>query len=230
MRNKPLSAEQRQALEARYTWQRIVELRLNPVHGNFDTAHLKTINRRIFQDLPALGFADVTPGEFRPPLEPHHDWMKTRHLDTIGVRSHVAYSRMDKAAQACLESTLERANPAVLRTLTIAAFIHAIAALYAELDYLHPFSDGNSRTLREFTRQLAEASGWRLDWEHFATSAAGRDILYIARDRSVNTLALPHIQHASTRRAVMLTLDQFAANRDLPDLLRDAIRPLTSIP
>jgi len=31
----------------------------------------------------------------------------------------------------------------------------------------------------------------------FTTSAAGRDILYIAHERSVNALALPHIQHAS---------------------------------
>jgi len=56
-----LTAEQRQALEARHTWQRIVELRLNPVQGRFDAAHLREINRRIFQDLPALGFTDVTP-------------------------------------------------------------------------------------------------------------------------------------------------------------------------
>ena len=60
------SDEQRQTFEATHTWQRIVELRHSPVHGNFDAAHLKEINRRIFQDLPGLGFSDVTPGQFRP--------------------------------------------------------------------------------------------------------------------------------------------------------------------
>lgn len=67
MANEPRTPAQRQLLEARHTWQRLVELRVEPVRGNFDAAHLKEINRRIFQDLPGLGFADVTPGQYRAP-------------------------------------------------------------------------------------------------------------------------------------------------------------------
>ncbi|MCS8265695.1 Fic family protein [Pseudomonas aeruginosa] len=226
---KPLTAEERQALEAEHTFRRIVELRLDPVRGKFDADHLKEINRRIFQDLPGLGFDDVTPGEYRPAVAAGNDWMKTRSLETVEAPSNVAYSRMDKAAQARLDKALESANPASLGKLRTTEFTQALGKLYAELDYIHPFSDGNSRTLREFTRQLAEASGYTLDWERFGKSAGGRDVLYIARDRSVNELALPHIQHAGTKRDVVLTMDQFEANRDLPDLLRDAIRPTRAI-
>ncbi|MHB8211906.1 MAG: Fic family protein [Acidithiobacillus sp.] len=173
---RTLTAEQRQALEATYAWQRLVELHLDPVQGKFDAAHLKEINRRIFQDLPSLGFDDVTPGQYRPPVIPGKDWIKTRRLETVGVISNVAYSPMDRAAQARLDKALQGANPAALGRLNTAALIQAIGKLYAELDYIHPFGDGNSRTLREFTRSLAETSGYTLDWGRFGNSPAGRDI------------------------------------------------------
>lgn len=226
---KPLSAEQRQALEATHTWQRVVELRLDPVCGNFDAAHLKEVNHRIFQDLPGLGFDDVTPGGYRPAVAAGNDWIKSRSLETVAAPSNVAYSRMDKAAQARLDKVLKGANPAKLSKLKPAEFTKAIGKLYTEVDYIHPFSDGNSRTLRQFTRELAGASGYTFDWDRFGRSPSGRDVLYIARDLSVNELALPHIQDAGTKRDVVLSMDQFESNRALPDLLRDAIRPSRAI-
>lgn len=224
-----LTAEARNSLEASHTFRRIVELRLDPVKGRFDADHLKEINRRIFQDLPGLGFDDVTPGEYRPPVAAGNDWIKARTLETVGAVSSVAYSPMDGAAQKRLDEVLAKADPAKLGKLKTAEFTQELGQLYAQADYIHPFRDGNSRSLREFTRQLAEQSGYTLDWERFGKSPHGRDILYIARDQSVNTLALPHLQHDSTKRAVNLTMHQFEGNRDLPDLLRDAIRPTRAI-
>ena len=216
---------EREWLEGLFTAHRIAELRLAPVRGKFDAAHLKEINRRIFQDLPGLGFDDVTPGRYRPPVAAGNDWIKSRGLETVQASSNVAYSPMDKAAQARIADVLKLANPAALGRLKTTGFTRAIGRLYTELDYIHPFPDGNSRTLREFTRQLADESGYRLDWAQFGKSPVGRDLLYIARDRSVNELALPHIRHAGTKRDVMMTMDQFEGNRDLPNLLRDAVRP-----
>lgn len=102
----------------------------------------------------------------------------------------------------------------------------AIGSIYSQVDHIHPFPDGNSRTLREFTRQLAEESGYKLDWERFNQTLAGRDILYIARDLSVIEHCLPYIQDDVTRRDVLRTMDQFEGNRDLPALLQDVIEPL----
>jgi len=223
MTDKIPAADQRQALEATHTWQRLVELRLNPVKGGFDAAHLREINRRIFQDLPGLGFDQVTPGEYRPRVLPGNDWIKTRRLETVGVRSSVAYSAMDDEARKRLEDVLKRADPVAYSKLSAQDFTLTIGRLYSEVDYIHPFPDGNSRTLREFTRQLAEASGYRINWERFNQTPAGRDILYIARDLSVNELALPHIIHEDTKRSVILAMDQFEGNRALPDLLRDVV-------
>jgi cell filamentation protein len=73
---------------------------------------------------------------------------------------------------------------------------------------------------------IAERSGYLLNWERFSQSPAGRDILYIARDRSVNELALPHIRHEATRRSIVLSMDQVEGNQDLPGLLQDVIQPV----
>lgn len=219
----------RQALEALHTWKRLVELKLDPVIGQFDVAHLKEINRRIFQDLPRLGFSDVFPGEFRPPVAPGNDWMKTRSFETIDTRANVAYSRMDELARSRLNDILKGADHIALSKLDTPAFTKAMGKLYSELDYIHPFADGNSRTLREFTSQLAEASGYKLDWERFGQTPSGRDLLYISRDLSVNALALPHIVHAGTKRDVLLTMDQFEGNRAMADLLLDAVTPLNAM-
>lgn len=45
----------------------------------------------------------------------------------------------------------------------------------------------------------------------------------------MNELASPHIRHAGTKRDVTMTMDQFEGNRDLPNLLRDAVRPARAI-
>lgn len=220
-----LTAEERQELEAECTLWRIAELRINPVRGNFDVEHLREINRRIFQDLPDLGFDDVTPGQYRPPVRLDSDWCKYRQLASQNVILAVAYSRMDLDAINQLNNALKKANPAELSKLKTAEFTEAMGRLYVDLDYIHPFRDGNSRSLREFTRQLAEESGYSLDWERFNKNIYGRDVLYIARDKSVNQLACPSILDPEIKRDVAFSMDALTPNRDMPDLLRDAILP-----
>jgi len=216
---------EREQLEADCTFRRVVELELYPVRGNFDAAHLKEVNRRIFQDLPALGFHDVRPGQFRAPVPAGRDWLKNRVLGNREGSYFVAYSAMDTAAQDRLEKVLARANPSQLQGLKTATFTERLAELYAELDYIHPFSDGNSRTLRTFTRQLAMESGYELAWERFSGSPDGRDCLYVARDSSVNTLAKPFLQSEFAMRKLISTQGHLAGYRALPDLLRDVIQP-----
>lgn len=211
-----------QAFEADACLHRIAELRENPVQGNFDAEHLKEINRRIFQDLPGAGLTHVTPGEFRKEVSETGDWRKRRAMEGLPP-STVAYSRMDADALTRLDRTLERADPEKLKSLDLANFTREIGEIYTELDYVHPFDEGDSRTLREFTKQLANESGYDIDWQCFDRGEAGRNILYIARDISVNTLALPHIRSDEVRREVTFMLDQYGGNRDLPDLLRDAV-------
>lgn len=215
--------EGRDYIEGHYASYRTVELLHDPVKGDFNVAHLKEINRRIFQDLPGFSFDGVTPGKYRPPCPPDKDWIKQRELTSIGALSVVAYSPMDEIAQKQLDSILSNVDMDKLRKLDVSEFIEELGKLYIKLDYIHPFGDGNSRTLRVFTRQLANEAGFMLDWSRFAEGNAGRDILYIARDLSVNEIAQQIVKNADTRREIAFSLDQFNGNRNLPDLLLDAI-------
>ncbi|MDQ1829251.1 hypothetical protein [Massilia scottii] len=109
--NDPVVDNDREKLEGRLTTKRIVELELNPVRGKFDVAHLKEINRRIFQDLPGAGFDDVKPGEFRPPAPEGKDWVKNRGLATVAGSFYVAYSSMNANDHERLNKVLEGALP-----------------------------------------------------------------------------------------------------------------------
>ena len=223
------SSKDREQLEADLVRGRIVELELDPVRGNFDAAHLREVNRRIFQDLPAKGFDDVTPGQYRPEVPEGQDWLKNRGLSTVSASFFVAYSRMDSSAQAKIESVLTDAKPKDLAQLEPKEFAHKIAKVYADLDYLHPFSDGNSRTLRTFTKQLAREAGFELDWERFGQSDKGRDALYVARDLAVNEIALPKMasHHAMVR--VAHAIDSLSGNPSLDKLLEGAVRPTRAV-
>ena len=52
-----------------------------------------------------------------------------------------------------------------------------IATLYAAFDHAHGFHEGNSRTLRAFTRSLA-AAGFTLDWVGSGVEAKERNALF----------------------------------------------------
>ena len=171
--------------EGELTAARIAELTLSPVRGTFDTAHLRETHRRIFQDLP-----EHAPGEFRPDAEGHY---KTRTLAKSGVRYDVAYPRAEEVPERLQQALEGRDLVAELRGQSKEGFASRMAKLYAELDYAHPFREGNSRTLRAFTRQLAEEAGHRLSWSVLLDSPHARELLYLARDREVFTRAYPGI-------------------------------------
>lgn len=113
-----------ESLKGRLSFQRIAQLQLDPVRGNFDVAHLKEINQRILQDFPKYGFTDVTPGEFRPPITGQGNaYIKPRALETTPGTFPVAYSKMDQPAQAALNETLKLARPEALAKLDKGAFV-----------------------------------------------------------------------------------------------------------
>lgn len=221
--------ELRQRLEADLTSSRIAELKVNPVKGNFDVAHLREINRRIFQDLPSVGFPEVKPGEFREPVQPGVDWQKCRVLESTSGRFFVAYSKMDEAAQRRLENTLAQIQPDQLGQLGPKEFTQAISKLYVELDYIHPFPDGNSRTFRSFSAQLAEKAGYVIEWDRFADTPQGRDALYIARDLAVNKVAKSGIEHPNVMMRIVGSMDRLGGNRELPELISTILRPSRSV-
>jgi len=171
--------------EGALTFARIGELDDNPVNGNFDAAHLKEVHRRIFQDLP-----HHAPGEYRPDAPSH---IKARALERLNHRYHVHYAPRSKVESGVEKVLAEFGGPSSLRGLDTEQFSARMAKLYGDLDYFHPFKEGNSRTLRVFTAQLAREAGYEFHWNTTNADAISRDRLYIARDKEVMQRAFPSL-------------------------------------
>jgi cell filamentation protein len=167
----------REQIEAQLTFGRIAELRRRPVEGKFDVAHLRETHRRIFQDLP-----QHAPGEYRPESEMYY---KGRALEQSPRSYNVHYAHRSKVDEGVEKVLSDLGGPDALRGLNAEQFSGRMAKLYGDLDHLHPFTEGNSRTLRTFTAQLAREAGHELDWNASNADAVSRDRLYIARDKEV---------------------------------------------
>lgn len=126
-----------------HTYLRLVELQHNPIKGKFDFDHLKEIHRYIFQDV--YPFA----GQIR-------DENIAKDYFTFAP-----YPFIEKEANRLFDS-LKDEN--FLSGLEIDPFSQRSAYYMAELNVLHPFREGNGRTIREFIRQLAYEAGYSLDW------------------------------------------------------------------
>lgn len=186
---------------------RLSELSENPIKGNFDIAHLKEIHQYIFQDSPNIA------GKFRSEIkDPNKLWHKVRSYASFGNIT-VFYSRMDSQSIKEIEDTLNTININHLKTLNKNVFVKKITNLYSKLDYIHPFSDGNSRTLREFTRLLAKETGFKLDWSKFT-----RTEIYLARDFEVNTISLARNSDPTQQAALKDEINAIHYHKDYKTL------------
>lgn len=58
---------------------------------------------------------------------------------------------------------------AYLSDLLFADFVGRSAYYFAELNYIHPFREGNGRSTREFMRQLFLKNGYEVNWQAVLT-------------------------------------------------------------
>jgi cell filamentation protein len=207
----PLSAQKaREEREAALVSFRILELRDNPIDGQFDADHLRAIHAYIFQDLP-----HHRPGVTRD--DTAQTWIKHRALEGQSTVYQVPY--VSQAVDAKLTDILETFNgPETIKGLTPEGAAERIAQLYGALDHAHGFYEGNSRTLREFTRELAAEAGFTLDWTKSGVGTRERNALYLARDVAV----LEHAYPDQTPERLMQTNDivEYEALNRMPALKR----------
>jgi cell filamentation protein len=148
----------------------LIDLKQNPIQGQFDVRRLQETHRRIF--------AKVYPwaGEFRKDIG-----MLAKNRSGFVV----AYGPSQNIPGALASVFAALKAESELRGLDIDAMAKRLAYFYSDLDAIHAFRDGNSRTSRVFTTDLAEAAGHRLDWARAAQRAEDRERLYHARDLAV---------------------------------------------
>lgn len=171
-----VSSEEKEQREGEIVRARLIELYANPIQGNFDTEHLKAIHAYLFQDLP-----EYSPGITR---DNERSWVKHRTLEGERVAYDVPYK--PENTERHIEAALQNfGGVGSLKGLTPDEAAERIAELYSDLDHAHGFYEGNSRTLREFTRLLALAAGFVLDWVRTGVGAKERNTLYMARDVAI---------------------------------------------
>ncbi len=149
------------------TYMRMDELNDNPIPGRFNLKHLQRIHHRIFQDVyPWAGELRTAP----------RDWaMVKTGPDVAAVRAtarsapeipHAYFTAREvpQAATAALDRIAAKDN---LRSMSRNQFINELTKIWARVNYVHPFREGNTRTQFAFFRQLSSEAGYVLDTERF---------------------------------------------------------------
>jgi cell filamentation protein len=129
-------------VEAELTALRLVELHEASLPGAYDLDHLRAFHRYIFGDL------FVWAGELRSVV--------------IGKGDVFCLPRFIESFASDVFGRLAATNH--LRGLNRSEFVDRLADLFADVNALHPFREGNGRAQRAFLAQLSEDAGWRLRW------------------------------------------------------------------
>ena len=164
-------AEELRILEEKFVFLRIAELDSAPVEGAFDYAHFKAIHRRLFQDVYEWAGEERTAptGQF---------------MIKAGHAYYPAGPEMTKAAEKLFAGL---AKDDFLRGLEIDEFVAKLAELWGELNVVHSFREGNTRTQTVFFDSLATAAGYQLDVERLASDSRVRAEFIAARFHSQDT-------------------------------------------
>lgn len=132
-------------IERKIVLAKLYELRQNNQIFNFDIHHFVGIHEFLFED-----------------IYPFAGLFRTENI-AKGNFSFAQWQFIDKELIKLLNE-LKQEN--YLKGLDIKDMAKRLAYYMAELNVLHPFREGNGRTIREFTRQIAFNAGYILDTQN----------------------------------------------------------------
>ena len=128
--------------ESKITAAKLLALRKQKTTGNFDINHIVSIHKFLFEDI--YPFA----GKFRNENIAKDNFMFAQ------------YEYIEDELKRILEE-LKKEN--FLKGYDKQKISNRLAYYMAELNVLHPFREGNGRTIREFIRQLALKNGYEFN-------------------------------------------------------------------
>jgi cell filamentation protein len=130
-------------LEAAISAGRIAQLERRFIPGDYDTAHLQAVHRKIFGDL--------------------YPW--AGELRTVKIAKGESMFALPQHVAPYLAGVLsDLVNEERLRGLERDDFVTRLAHYYAELNAVHPFREGNGRTQRAFLGHIAADAAHPIDW------------------------------------------------------------------
>ena len=143
--------EFKQQIEKEITETRIYQLERDPISGNYDFEHLSKIHEKIFENL--------------------YDWAGEVRLDDISKRAiapdgsyelgHFLYKDQISDEFVKFSNNIHENN--YLKDLEKESFVKAFTKLYAQINEIHPFEEGNGRATKLLMNQLAKDAGYEMD-------------------------------------------------------------------
>lgn len=165
------------AMEEAATAVRIRELHETPISGQFDYEHMQAIHAAIFQDV--YEWAGVP--RVGPEGRMTKDGPNVLNPDDPNPITYGYYPGGKVMNQAAEAEYAKLAEHDLLRGLDHPEFVAYLAESWGELNVIHSFREGNTRSQFVFFAQLAEQAGYRLDAAQFAPGAPLRDEFVWAR-------------------------------------------------
>ena len=155
-------------IERKIVLAKLYELRQNRQIENFDITHFVGIHKFLFEDIyPFAGLfrnENIAKGNF----------------------SFAEWEYIEDELKKLLDQLKEENY---LQNLDRNIFIKRLSYYMAELNVLHPFREGNGRTIREFIRQLAYKNGYVLNLKNINP----KEMLYACIRSVIDTTQLENI-------------------------------------
>jgi len=124
------------ALERRMVAQRIME---GVPRGAFDLEHLQSVHRHLFQDV--------------------YEWAgEIRVTELSKGGQQFLLRRFIESGVADVARRIAEAKS--FKGLSLPGFAREAGRVIGDINYIHPFREGNGRTQLQILRQLAEVAGW----------------------------------------------------------------------
>lgn len=131
-----------QKYEAKITAAKLLALMQKGIIGNFDVNHINAIHKYLFED-----------------IYPFAGKLRTENI-AKGVFRFAEWEYIEPELERLLNE-LKQEN--YLDNLSKEKLAERLAYYLSELNVLHPYREGNGRTIREFIRELALKNGYILD-------------------------------------------------------------------
>ena len=130
-------------LERKIVFKKLTYLGISPIKGNFDAHHFRMIHKFLFNDI--YDFA----GKYRTCTLA---MPKCQFCEPENIESE-------------LNRVLSNLNEQVKNIISVDQYIYLLAPTYYELTVIHPFREGNGRTIREFFREFVETKNKELPFD-----------------------------------------------------------------
>ncbi len=154
--------KQLQKYDAKITAAKLLALRQIGIIGNFDVNHINSIHKYLFEDIyPFAGKyrnENIAKDDFR-----FAEW---EYIDTELSKLLEKLKKEDYLANLSKEELSDK-----------------LAYYLSELNVLHPYREGNGRTIREFIRELALKNGYILNLKEVSP----KDFLIASKKSIIDT-------------------------------------------